>query len=41
VAADLVELAPIPHSRVSEFAAARLAYKLLTYRLAQHPSGGR
>jgi agmatinase len=32
VAADLVELAPIPGSRVSEFVAARLGAKLLLYR---------
>jgi agmatinase len=32
VAADIVELAPIPGSRVSEFVAARLGAKMLLYR---------
>jgi agmatinase len=33
VGMDLVELAPIPGNRVSEFAAARLAAKMITYAL--------
>jgi len=32
IAADIVEVAPIPGEQVTEFAAARLAYKLIVYR---------
>lgn len=38
VAADLVEVAPIPGSVVSEYTAARLATKLLTYHALRPPA---
>lgn len=33
---DIVELAPIPHQKTSEFLAAKLYYKLLTYKFYNH-----
>jgi hypothetical protein len=37
VGADVVELSPIPGMVAPNFLAAKLVYKLLTYKFASHP----
>ena len=41
VAADIVELSPIPGIVAPNFLCAKLAYKLLTYRFQKHPKADR
>ena len=41
VAADVVELSPIPGIVAPNFLAAKLVYKLLTYKFASHPRARR